>query len=54
VREQLKFEGLPVRFYQGAAVIGPSQGPAGTMLSSGVVLYTVKNGKIDDGKLIAF
>lgn len=51
VREQLRYEGTPIRFFQTGAVVGPSQG-AGLRLTSGVVLYRVRNGKIDDGTFI--
>ena len=53
VREQLRFEGTPIRFFQTAAVVGPSEG-GGLKLSSGVTVYHVKGGKIDDGRFIAF
>ena len=40
-----------VKFYQTGAVVGPSS--AGVLvMPSGVTLYTVENGKIDDGKFI--
>jgi hypothetical protein len=53
VREQLRFEGTPIRFFQTAAVVGPSEG-AGLGFTSGVVLYRVKNGRIDDGTFLPF
>ena len=51
VRETLRFEGIPIRFYQGAAVVGPSDG-AGLDFPSGVVVYRVSGGKIDDGTFV--
>lgn len=51
VRETLRFEGIPIRFYQGAAVVGPSDG-AGLNFPSGVVVYRVRGGKIDDGTFV--
>jgi Icc protein len=51
VRETLRFEGIPIRFYQGAAVVGPSDG-AGLAFPSGVVVYRVTGGKIDDGTFV--
>ncbi|HEU5219990.1 MAG TPA: metallophosphoesterase [Gemmatimonadales bacterium] len=53
VREQLRYEGTPIRFFQTAAVVGPSEG-GGLKLSSGVVVYHVKGGKIDDGHFLSF
>jgi Icc protein len=51
VRELLRFEGVPTRFYQAPAVVGPSDG-AGLDFPSGIVLYTVRGGKIDEGTMI--
>jgi len=51
VREQLRFEGSPIRFYQAAAVVGPSEG-AGMTLTSGITLYQVRGGKVDEGRFI--
>jgi len=51
VREQLRFEGSPIRFYQTAAVVGPSEG-SGLTLSSGVTVYHVRGGRIDDGRFV--
>jgi Icc protein len=53
VREQLRYEGTPIRFFQTAAVVGPSEA-AGLKLSSGITIYHVKGGKIDDGRFLAF
>ncbi len=43
--------GQRTRFHQTAAVIGPTTGGDLTM-PSGITLYTVENGKINDGKFI--
>ncbi len=43
--------GQKTRFHQTAAVIGPSKG-GDLSMPSGVTLYTVENGKINDGKFI--
>ncbi len=51
VREQLRYEGVPTRFYQTAAVIGPSGGQ-GLALPSGIVVYRVNRGRIDDGRFV--
>jgi len=40
-----------IRFHQAAAVVGPSEA-AGLKLVSGVTLYRVKNGRVDDGTFI--
>jgi predicted MPP superfamily phosphohydrolase len=51
--QQFVIDGLKkrVKFYQTGAVVGPSN--VGVITSpSGVTLYTVDNGKIDDGKFI--
>ena len=53
VREQLRFEGSPIRFYQTAAVVGPSEG-SGLVLSSGLTVYRVRGGRIDDGQFVRF
>jgi 3',5'-cyclic AMP phosphodiesterase CpdA len=51
VREMLRYEGTPIRFFQTAAVVGPSEG-AGLKFTSGVVVYRVRNGKVDDGTFV--
>ena len=51
VREQLKYEGVPTRFYQTAAVVGPSD-RSGLSLPSGIVVYRVRAGSIDDGRFV--
>jgi len=52
-REALRFEaeGLLTRFHQAAAIVGPSE--AGPLhLTSGLTLYRVQDGKIDDGTFL--
>lgn len=51
VRETLRYEGTPIRFFQSAAVVGPSDG-AGLNFTSGIVVYRVKNGQVDDGTFL--
>jgi len=51
VRELLRFEGPPIRFYQAAAVVGPSEG-AGLTFPSGITVYQVRSGKVDEGRFI--
>lgn len=51
VREQLRYEGVPTRFYQTAAVVGPSEG-SGLTMPSGFVVYRVRGGVIDDGRFV--
>ncbi len=51
VREMLQYEGTPIRFFQSAAVVGPSDG-AGINFRSGIVVYRVKNGRVDDGTFL--
>ncbi len=53
VREQLRYEGTPIRFFQAAAVVGPSGG-AGLSFRSGVTVYRVKAGRVDDGRFLPF
>ena len=50
-RESLAYAGVPTRFHQAAAVIGPSDG-SGLALPSGVTVYRVKAGRIDDGTFV--
>ena len=50
-RETLRFEGSPIRFFQSAAVVGPSRGGPFDF-RSGIVVYRVRNGKIDDGTFV--
>ena len=51
VREQLRYAGVPTRFDQTAAVVGPAGGGVMAM-PSGITLYRVRAGKIDDGTFI--
>ena len=51
VREQLSFAGIPTRFYQTAAVVGPG-GTDPLAFPSGVVVYRVRDGKVDDGTFV--
>ncbi len=51
VRERLVYDGVPTRFFQTAAVVGPSEG-GGISFPSGITLYRVTNGKIDDGTFV--
>ena len=51
VREQLRYAGIPVRFYQTAAVVG--MGGGGVLpFPSGITVYTVKDGVVDDGTFL--
>jgi 3',5'-cyclic AMP phosphodiesterase CpdA len=51
VREQLRYAGIPLRFYQTAAVVGP--GGSGVLpFPSGITVYRVKNGVVDDGMFL--
>jgi hypothetical protein len=50
VREQLKYAGIPLRFYQTAAVVGGSGGIL--PFPSGITVYHVKNGVVDDGTFL--
>jgi len=47
----LSYPGIPTRFHLAAAVIGPSDG-AGLSFPSGVTVYRVRNGVIDDGTFV--
>jgi len=51
--QQFTYEALgqKTRFHQTAAIIGPSEG-GDLIMPSGITLYTVENGKINDGKFI--
>lgn len=50
-QQKFSFEGVQTRFEQTAAVIGPSEEGI-IKMPSGVTLYHVVNGKIDEGKFI--
>ena len=53
IREMLQYaaDGVQTRFYQTAAVVGPSD-EAGMRLTSGVTLYRVRDDVVDDGRFI--
>ena len=51
VRERLRYEGVPTRFEQAAAVVGPSEG-SGLGFPSGVTVYRVHGGIIDAGTFV--
>jgi len=51
VREQIQFAGVPTRFHQTAAVVAPSGG-GGLSLPSGITVYRVRAGRIDDGRFV--
>lgn len=52
VREQLRYAGIPLRFSQTAAVVGP--GGSGVLrFPSGFTIYRVTNGVVDDGMFVA-
>jgi hypothetical protein len=44
-------DGLRTRFHQGAAIVGPSAA-AGLRFPSGITVYTVRNGEIDNGRFV--
>jgi len=52
--EKLVFqtEGVPTRFEQAAAVVGRNEASDDVIGSSGITLYTVRNGSIDAGRFI--
>jgi hypothetical protein len=52
--ERLEYvvDGLRTRFHVSAAVIGPSNA-AGLRFPSGVTVYTVRDGVVDDGTFVA-
>jgi len=50
-RQRFSFEGMKTRFEQTAAVIGPNK-TAYTTMPSGITLYKVVNGTIDEGHFI--
>lgn len=50
-QQKFSFAGTQTRFEQTAAIVGPSEeGPL--KMPSGIMLYAVKNGNIDEGKFI--
>jgi len=50
-QQKFSFAGMPTRFEQTAAVIGPSE-EGELKMPSGIMVYSVKDGKIDEGKFI--
>ncbi len=52
-REAIRYEieGQSVRFFQTSAVVGPNPVP-GMKMASGVTLYRVRSGKVDDGTFL--
>ena len=50
-RQRLLVEGLATRFEQTGAVIGPSE-ESGIKMPSGIVVYNVKDGLIDEGHFV--
>ena len=53
VYEHLEYEmdGVPTRFHQAAAIVAPTE-ETGFRFKSGITLYTVRNGEIDNGRFI--
>jgi len=53
IRERLLYEidGVPTRFEQSAAIVGPS-GDAALRFKSGFVVYHVRDGAIDAGTFV--
>jgi hypothetical protein len=50
-RIEYAIDGLRTRFHQGAAIVGPSAA-AGLRFPSGITVYTVRNGEIDNGRFV--
>ncbi len=51
VRERLRFEGSATRFDQSAAIVAPSA-TGGMMFTSGMTVYRITAGRIDDGRFV--
>ena len=51
VREHLRFEGLATRFEQAAAIVGPTS-TVGVMFTSGITVYRMTGGRIDEGRFV--
>ncbi len=51
VRERLRFEGIPTRFEQSAAIVAPTS-TAGVRFTSGITVYRITGGRIDDGRFV--
>lgn len=52
MRELLRYEGLPTRFEQAAAVVSPAN-QFGEVVPSGVTVYRVRAGVIDEGRFVS-
>ena len=50
-RERLRFEGTPTRFEQSAAIVAPTA-TGGMMFTSGITVYRITAGRIDDGRFV--
>lgn len=50
-RERLRYEGVPTRFEQSAAIVAPSTG-AGATLTSGITVYRITRSQIDTGRFV--
>lgn len=51
VRERLRYEGLPTRFEQTAAIVAPTP-VAGVVMTSGFTVYHITRGQIDEGRFV--
>jgi len=51
VRERLRFEGTTTRFEQSAAIVAPTA-TAGVRFTSGITVYRITGGRIDDGRFV--
>jgi hypothetical protein len=50
-RERLRYEGVTTRFDNAAAIVGPSEG-SGLSFPSGITVYRMRDGHIDDGVFV--
>ena len=50
-RPALRYEGVTTRFDNAAAIVGPSEG-SGLSFPSGVTVYRLRSGHIDDGTFV--
>ncbi len=51
VRERLRFEGMTTRFEQAAAIVAPTS-TVGETFTSGITVYRIVDGRIDDGRFV--
>jgi 3',5'-cyclic AMP phosphodiesterase CpdA len=51
VRERLRFEGMATRFEQAAAIVAPTA-TVGETFTSGITVYRLTDGRIDDGRFV--